>query len=249
MTPTPHNCKTAKCRGVTPDDVSHGPISILATTQSASHDGRHWHVLDLQRLLQTRRRKGASAQGGRGRARGNLTRLPRPVTSWSATPRAWRGSSFGSPRPYPTICRHWVASPLRVVRSPVVFLVATLRWPPVRCAAGLVLLWGAEAREDRHLVGLFATRHMLDTLADWWGLQRQCGCIGGLVPGSRGVTPAVHSHGQAPLAPVVSVDRKCARSGELRPRSGPSVLRADQTSGTASPHGSLACLSSQVSRR
>ena len=28
-----------------------------------------------------------------------------------------------------------------------------------------------------------------------------------------------------------------------------SVLEADQTSGTASPHGGLACLSSQVSRR
>ena len=27
------------------------------------------------------------------------------------------------------------------------------------------------------------------------------------------------------------------------------MLEADQTSGTASPHGSLACLSSQVSRR
>ena len=25
----------------------------------------------------------------------------------------------------------------------------------------------------------FARRHMLDTLADWWGLQRHCGSIGG----------------------------------------------------------------------
>ena len=29
-------------------------------------------------------------------------------------------------------------APLRVVRSPVAFLVTTLRWQPVRCAAGLV---------------------------------------------------------------------------------------------------------------
>ena len=35
--------------------------------------------------------------------------------------------------------------PQRVVRSPVVFLVAPLRWQPVRCAAGLVFLFGAEA--------------------------------------------------------------------------------------------------------
>ena len=84
----------------------------------------------------------------------------------------------------------------RVVRSPVVFLVATRRWPPVRCAAGLVLLWGAEAREDRHLGALKVVfcRHLLDSLADWWGLQRHCGCIGGrglfapqhTIPGPRG---------------------------------------------------------------
>ena len=56
--------------------------------------------------------------------------------------------------PYPTICRLWVACSLRVVKSPVVFLVATPRWPPVRCAVGLDFLWGAEAREDRHLGAL-----------------------------------------------------------------------------------------------
>ena len=65
-----------------------------------------------------------------------------------------------------------------------------------------------------------------------------------------GVTPAVHSHGPAPLAPVVAGDVRvrtvgCTPTG----RGGPSVLAADQTSGTASPYGSLACLSSQVSRR
>ena len=41
-----------------------------------------------------------------------------------------------------------LVSPLRVAKSLVVFLVATLRWLPVRCAAGLVFLQGAE---DRHL--------------------------------------------------------------------------------------------------
>ena len=58
---------------------------------------------------------------------------PQLVTSWSATALAWTGPSFKSPRPFPTICRLWVACTLRVVRSPVTFLVATLRWPPVRC--------------------------------------------------------------------------------------------------------------------
>ena len=42
----------------------------------------------------------------------------------------------------------WVAG------SPVAFLVATPCWPPDRCAAGLVFLWGAEAREGRHLGAL-----------------------------------------------------------------------------------------------
>ena len=58
--------------------------------------------------------------------------------------------------------------PKRVVRSPVTFLVDTLRWPPVRCAAGLDFR-GAVPREDRHLVssgGLFARRHMLHTSAE-----------------------------------------------------------------------------------
>ena len=45
----------------------------------------------------------------------------------------------GSPAP-------WVAG------SPVPFLVATPWWPPVRCAARLVFLWGADAQEGGHLV-------------------------------------------------------------------------------------------------
>ena len=45
----------------------------------------------------------------------------------------------------------WPAPPW-VAGSPVAFLVATPWWPPDRCAAGLDFLWGAEAREGRHLV-------------------------------------------------------------------------------------------------
>ena len=55
----------------------------------------------------------------------------------------------------PTHCSRTLAgSPahLWVARSPVAFLVATPWWPPDRCAAGLDFLWGAEAREGRHLV-------------------------------------------------------------------------------------------------
>ena len=72
----------------------------------------------------------------------------------------------GSPAP------PWVAG------SPVAFLVTTLRWPPVRCAAGLVFLWGAAHREGRHLVssgGLFSRRHMLDTsLSSTWPSAGLC---------------------------------------------------------------------------
>ena len=61
----------------------------------------------------------------------------------------------------------WVAG------SPVAFMVATLRWPPVRSAAGLDFEWGAEAWEGRHLVssgGLFAFRHeRTRPLSSTWG--------------------------------------------------------------------------------
>ena len=40
-------------------------------------------------------------------------------------------------------------APHRVARSLVTFLVTTLRWPPVRCAAGLVFLRSAVPRESR----------------------------------------------------------------------------------------------------
>ena len=74
------------------------------------------------------------------RGPGSESYLPRtllPATSWSPT-RKHVHTHQSPPR--------WVA-PLRVVRSPVTFLVTTLRWPPVRFAAGLVFLWRAEARK------------------------------------------------------------------------------------------------------
>ena len=65
-----------------------------------------------------------------------------------------------------------------------------------------------------------------------------------------GVTPAVHSHGLAPSAPVVAGDRSFAhgRVNSDRAEDRP-CCEADQTSGTASSRGSLARLSSKVSRR
>ena len=68
-------------------------------------------------------------------------RPPRPVQTGGGVAEHRRplSSHAGSPAP------PWVAE------SPVAFLVATLWWPPVRCAAGVDFLWGAEAREDRHL--------------------------------------------------------------------------------------------------
>ena len=99
-------------------------------------------------------------------------------TSWSATALAWTSALFGRTL---SVSRHLPSLgrlPPRKVRSPVVFLVATRRWPPVRCAAELVLLWGAEAREDRHL-GALKVVFCPQAQADWWGLQRHCGCMGG----------------------------------------------------------------------
>ena len=106
----------------------------------------------------------------------------------------------------------------------------------------------------------FAGKHMLDSLADWWRLQRHRRSTGGwglfapqlIYPRSlgAGVTPAVHSHGPAPLATVVTANRKGAHGRVNFDRAvDRSRCEADQTSGIASPRGSLARLSSQVSRR
>ena len=151
-----------------------------------------------------------------GWAGGNLTRLPRPVSSWRTTALAWTGPSS------------------RVASSVSHYLPPLGRLPPAggqvarrlpgrhssvaasRCAAGLDFLWGAVPREDRHLGALKVV----------FCPQAQAGHFGRLVgtatplrghrrPGpvrasahlswvlvGAGVTPAVHSHGPAPLAPV-----------------------------------------------
>ena len=174
----------------------------------------------LRRPFQTWRRKGTSAQGGRGLARGNLTRLPRPVSSWRATAFAWTGPSS---RVASSVSHHLPPlgrlPPAWVVRSPVAFLVATPRWTPAAALPVWTFCGAQYLGKAATLVSSrwsFARRHKLGTLADWWGLQRHCGgiCRPGLVRASAhlsgvlvgaGVTPAVHSHGPAPLAPVVSL--------------------------------------------
>ena len=160
----------------------------------------------------------AESVASEGWARGNLTRLPQPVRSWRTTTIAWTGASsrvhsvrippsavFGSPAP------PWVAG------SPVAFLVATPRWPPDRCAAGLDFLWGAVPREGRHLGALkvvFCPQaqaghfgRLVGTATPLRG-HRQPGPVRASAHLSRvlvgaGVTPAIHSHGPAPLAPVI----------------------------------------------
>ena len=94
-----------------------------------------------------------------------------------------RAPLLGSPRPYPTICRLWVARSSvgsRVARR-LPFRHSSVTASPLRCQTGLCC--GAQRLgKTATLVPSrwsFARRHMLDTLADWWGLQRHCGSIGG----------------------------------------------------------------------
>ena len=62
----------------------------------------------------------------------------------------------------------WVARSSEGAGSPVAFLVATLRWPPDSCAAGLDFLWGAAPRDGHHLVSMwsFARRHKLGHVSE-----------------------------------------------------------------------------------
>ena len=98
-------------------------------------------------------------------------------------------------------------------------------------------------------------------LTDWSGLQRHCGGMGGQaafrasahlsrVLVGAGVPPAVHSHETAPSAPVVTADRSVAhgRVNSDRAVDRPCSRRI-RPQGPHPPHGGLACLSSQVSRR
>ena len=149
---------------------------------------------------------------------------PQPVGSWRPATIAWTGafSRAHSVRIPPSAVSGSPAPPW-VAGSPVVFLVATLRWPPA-AALPVWTLWSAVPREDRHLGALKVV----------FCLQAQAGHFGRLVGTATplrehrrprpvrasahlswvlvgaGVTPAVHSHGPAPLAPVVVGDRRCA---------------------------------------
>ena len=155
------------------------PVTKFAATSSDADLPRSWstatHRASLEVLLRSAcaRRETPDKAAERwscvpseGLARGKLTRLPRPVSSWRATTLAWTERSIR----VASHVSHHLPSLGRLPRAggqvAVVFLLATLRWPQVRCTAGLVFLWGAVPGEDRHLVssgGLFVRRHMLDT--------------------------------------------------------------------------------------
>ena len=78
------------------------------------------------------------------------------------TQRLCAAPSSRPPSHGPTRCSCMLAgspAPPWVAGLPVAFLVATPRWPPDRCAAGLDFLWGAEAREGRHLVSSGGQAH------------------------------------------------------------------------------------------
>ena len=148
-----------------------------------------------------------------------------PAGSCSLTTIAWTGafSRAHSVRIQPSAVSGSPAPPW-VVRSPVVSLVATPRWSPATALPDWSFCGAQRLGKTGTLVPSrwsFARRHRLGTLADWWGLQRHCGGIGGWglfapqltlsrVLVGAGVTPAVHSHGPASLAPVATADRKGA---------------------------------------
>ena len=124
----------------------------------------------------------------------------------------------------------WTSTLFRRTLSVSHHLPSLGRLPPVRCTARLVLLWAQRLGKTATLVPSrwsFARRHMLDTVELVWTSVKR-GHFGRLVT----ATPRC-AHGR------VNSDRAVDRSR----------CEADQTSGTSSPHGSLACLSSQVSRR
>ena len=112
-----------------------------------------------------------------------LLGFPRPVSSWRATALAWTGVLFGRT---PSVSHHLSS----LGRLP-------LRGWSGRPSSSRSPLFGdrqSAALPDWSFCGAqgngktatlvpsrwsFARRLMLDTLADWWGLQRHCGGIGG----------------------------------------------------------------------
>ena len=122
---------------------------------------------------------------------------PQPVGSWRTTTIAWTSAVFGAIRAYPTHC----SVPHAALPAPW--------WPPDRCAAGLVFLWGAVPREGRHLVssgGLLPAGTKGHVSEQYVGTAtplrehrrpgpvRVSAHLSRLLEGA-GVTPAVHSHG------------------------------------------------------
>ena len=183
--PTAHygrDGKAAMCRGRREPRTHQHPRNSTVPHRT-SHNGSHQQALELQRPLQTRRSEGTSAQGGRGWAGSNFTRLPRPVSSWRATALAWTAPPLGSPHPYPTICRLWVAcsSVGGQVARRLPGRHSSVTASPLRCRTGLSVGRRGTGRPPPLVPSRwsFARRHSLDTLADWWGLQRHCGGIGG----------------------------------------------------------------------
>ena len=116
-------------------------------------------------------------------SRGNLTRLPRPVSSWSCTAIAWTSDLFGRT----LSVFHHLSSLGRLfsvggqVARRLPGRHSSVAASPLRCRTGLSVWRRASGRPPPWCPqgGLLPSRHMLDTLADWWGLQRHCGSIGG----------------------------------------------------------------------
>ena len=165
-----------------------------------------------------------------GWARGNLTRLPRPVSPWSATALAGTSAHFGRAL---SVSHHLPSLgrlPLRVVRSSVAFLVTTLRWPPVRCVARLVFVWGAVPPEDRHLGALKVV----------FCPQAHAGHFREQIGGDCNAIVGAWAAGA------------CSRSSPIQGRRGSwghlPYTPTSQTSGTASARAGLVRLSLQVSR-
>ena len=172
-----------------------------------------------------------------------------PVSSWSVTALAWTGptsrvaSSVSHHLPplgrllpanghlarrLPARHSSVAASPLRC-RTGLAVGRSTSGRPPSWCPqvdAGYVRrLVGTATPLRRHREAAFrASAHLSRVLVE------------------AGVTPAEHSHGPAPLAPVVPLIVRVRTVGWVRPRGRPLTL----PSGIASPRGSLACLLSEV---
>ena len=140
---------------------------MLDATENASQSPR------LPRRQQTvgnlRREEAVSHQGGTKAGRVEADKAARSAGGSHSVRKKPASSTTGAERRWPqrnTVVHSARVSgspaPLRVAKSPVTSLVATLRWPPVRCAAGLVFL--AERRGSGRpppavLMCSFARRH------------------------------------------------------------------------------------------